>query len=78
MTKKIDEILTSQQMGLKETETSIWFNNYQVDLSTRILNDGNLKSDYLVESFNATNVVSNEGENLDVRRQLTEITSTQS
>jgi hypothetical protein len=64
MTKKIDEILTSPNIGLKETEANIWFNNYQVELSTRILNDGNLKNEYLVETFNPH--IHGEGE--DVRR----------
>lgn len=71
MTKKIDEILTSTQMALKETETSIWFNNYQVDMTTKILNDGNLKNDYLVENFNSNY----EDYNQDVRRQLSEISN---
>ena len=51
MTKKIDEILSNEQMALKLVETNTWFSNYQSDLNTRVLNDGNLKSDYLVVAF---------------------------
>jgi len=53
MTKKIDDILSSEQMALKTAETNSWFTNYQSDLSARILNDGNLKNDYLVGVFDS-------------------------
>lgn len=53
MTKKIDEILSNEQMALKLVETNTWFSNYQSDLNARVLNDGNLKSDYLVAAFDS-------------------------
>lgn len=72
MTKKIDEILSSDQMALKSIETKTWFGNYQNELGSRILSDGNLKSDYLVKNFDSGLIRQPE-----VRRQLREISGIQ-
>ena len=68
MTKRIDDILSQEQMALKQVEANAWFGNYQTELGSRIINDGNLKSDYLVKNFE-----SGLAKQPEVRRQLNEI-----